>query len=475
MPVPSAISELSQTPGSCYPTGSESPITADNYLRTYASFIALLRDGKGFTNPVTLASAATCDIGGQNAMFVEITGTTGISSFGTNYYGPRYLRFQGALTLTYNATSLILPGSASITTAAGDTCIVVPNQALNGWTVVSYQAAASSPTAPSGITSINGGQLAGLRNKIINGGFKVDQRNSYASQTITAGAALAYTADRWYAYSTGANVTGQVVAGASQSQKRYQFTGAASVTAIGFGTRLEAKDTYDLNNKTVTISADLANSLLTTVTWTLYRATTTDDTFGTLASPTVTSIATGTFTVSSTVTRYSTQVSVPAAATTGLQLVFSVGAQTSGTWTIGDVQLELGSSATPFEVRPHGMELALCQRYYYRISPGAIAKHLGSSGYNLTTSTHRGLVQFPVTMRAEPTALEQSGTANQYMVNSNNGNTQCTSVPTFGIATTSNASFIFTTGATLTAGSAGFPFTDGTNGASAYLGWSAEL
>ena len=273
----------------------------------------------------------------------------------------------------------------------------------------------STVTSLTALASINGGQLAGLRSRIINGGFKVDQRNAYAAQTITSAAALAYTADRWYAYSTGANVTGQVVAGASQSQKRYQFTGAASVSAIGFGTRLEAKDTYDLNNKTVTISADLANSLLTSVTWTLYRATTSDDTFGTLASPTVTSLATGTFTVNSTVTRYNAQVSVPAAATTGLQLVFTVGAQISGTWTIGDVQLELGSVATPFEQRPYGMELALCQRYYEAgdIAVSNNANHQYINNY------------FKVIKRAAPTLTVSAG-----------GQTWATSPAAFWAATT---------------------------------------
>ena len=46
-------------------------------------------------------------------------------------------------------------------------------------------------------------------NRIINGAMNIDQRNAGASQTITAAAALAYTVDRWYAYCTGANVTGQ--------------------------------------------------------------------------------------------------------------------------------------------------------------------------------------------------------------------------------------------------------------------------
>lgn len=52
-----------------------------------------------------------------------------------------------------------------------------------------------------------------FRNKIINGAMLVDQRNAGVAQTITAGAVLAYTVDRFYAFCTGANVTGQQVAG----------------------------------------------------------------------------------------------------------------------------------------------------------------------------------------------------------------------------------------------------------------------
>jgi hypothetical protein len=92
--------------------------------------------------PVTLASAATTDIGAQNTVLLNITGTTTITSFGTNYNGPRYVRFDGVLTLTHNATTLILPGGANITTAAGDSAIVVPNGTpANGWRVLGYQKA----------------------------------------------------------------------------------------------------------------------------------------------------------------------------------------------------------------------------------------------------------------------------------------------------------------------------------------------
>jgi hypothetical protein len=253
----------------------------------------------------------------------------------------------------------------------------------------SWSSAAASPT--------NGYR----RNRIINGGMQVDQRNAGASQTFTAAAALAYSVDRWYGYCTGANVTGQRVAGSSINQYRYQFTGAASVTAIGFGQRIEAANSYDLNNDTATFSVDLANSLLTTVTWTASYANTTD-TFGTLASPTTTQIATGTFTVTSTVTNYTASISVPAAATTGIQIVLTVGAQTSGTWTVGNVQLEAGSVATPFERLPISETLMLCQRYYLKLG-GATAADIAFSGFPTSGIFGYLTLTYPVTMRTNPT------------------------------------------------------------------------
>lgn len=365
---------------------------------------------------------------------------------------------------------------AAVTATAFSTAL--PSQTGNSGKLTTTDGTTASWTA---IKTVNGNSLLGsgdiatpdtigFRNRIINGDFKIDQRNAGAAQTITAGAALAYTVDRWYAYCTGANVTGQQVAGSSQTQKRYQFTGAASVTAIGFGTRLEAQNTYDLNSQTVTIAADLANSLLTTVTWTLYRATTSDDTFGTLASPTITQIATGTFTVNSTVTRYNAQASVPAAATTGLQLVLSVGAQTSGTWTIGDVQLELGSTATAFEQRPYPVELAMCQRYYYRI-PGSSQQAFGTSA-NVSTTLTDVVTTFQPKMRAAPTALQQSGTAGDYGVVYGSTFGACSAVPTFSSATTETARTRFTMSSGLTAGYASIPYAVNANG---YLAWSAEL
>ena len=289
---------------------------------------------------------------------------------------------------------------------------------------------AQSPTfGATTVTSLNGGQLAGTRNRIINGAVAVDQRNAGAAQTFTAAAALAYNVDRWYGYCTGANVTGQQVAGATAGEYRYRFTGAASVTAIGFGHRIEQLNSTDLASSTATLSVDLANSLLTTVTWTAYYATTAN-TFGTLASPTRTQIATGTFTVTSTVTRYNTNISVPAAATTGIEIVFTVGAQTSGTWTIGNVQLEPGTVATPFERRSYGAELALCQRYA-TVMPNS--GQYGPSGSLYSTSAGTVFFKFPTTMRTSPTLSNRTTSFEIFGISAVTGTVSTTSINTQGI------------------------------------------
>jgi hypothetical protein len=90
---------------------------------------------------VDLASAATTDIGAQTSNNVRITGTTTITSLGTAASGvTRQLRFAGALTLTYNATSLILPGGANIVTMAGDTATAISLGSGN-WVVTDYMRA----------------------------------------------------------------------------------------------------------------------------------------------------------------------------------------------------------------------------------------------------------------------------------------------------------------------------------------------
>lgn len=101
--------------------------------------------GIGFLADETgVASAATCDIGSAAGLHVSITGTTAIASFGTQPRRLKLVHFTGALTLTHNATSLILPGGANIATAAGDAALFVSN-AIGNWRCLSYQRSRQRP------------------------------------------------------------------------------------------------------------------------------------------------------------------------------------------------------------------------------------------------------------------------------------------------------------------------------------------
>lgn len=85
-----------------------------------------------------IASATTTDLGAIAGSMHDITGTTTITSFGTVSAGIwKYIKFEGALTLTHNATSLILPGAANITTADGDAAIVM-SEGSGNWRCLSY-------------------------------------------------------------------------------------------------------------------------------------------------------------------------------------------------------------------------------------------------------------------------------------------------------------------------------------------------
>lgn len=88
--------------------------------------------------PVTLASAATTNIATAASNIVYVTGTTSITALGTIAAGAtRTVVFNGVLTLTHNASSLILPYAANITTAAGDVAQFISLGSGN-WRCVSY-------------------------------------------------------------------------------------------------------------------------------------------------------------------------------------------------------------------------------------------------------------------------------------------------------------------------------------------------
>lgn len=97
----------------------------------------------------SIASATTTDLCSVNPATVKVTGTTTITGFGSTCVQGQIKKiiFTGALTLTYNATSLIVPGAANITTANGDTAEAVYLGSSN-WQVLNYLPATTLPAGP---------------------------------------------------------------------------------------------------------------------------------------------------------------------------------------------------------------------------------------------------------------------------------------------------------------------------------------
>lgn len=114
-------------------------------LKTYFDALYLTLSGGALSGALNeakgtdIASATTTDIGAATGNYVVVTGTITITGLGTVQAGTRReVTFSGILILTYNATSLILPTGANITTAAGDTAIFISLGSGN-WVCTSYQ------------------------------------------------------------------------------------------------------------------------------------------------------------------------------------------------------------------------------------------------------------------------------------------------------------------------------------------------
>lgn len=126
-------------------------------LASIAQTISMNGVALNFAEGANLASATTVNIGAATGNSVHITGTTTITGFDTVQAGTwRYLIFDAILTFTHNSTSLILPTGANITTAAGDTALMM-SEGSGNWRCLAYNLKSGSPlvaftaaTAPSG-------------------------------------------------------------------------------------------------------------------------------------------------------------------------------------------------------------------------------------------------------------------------------------------------------------------------------------
>jgi len=310
-----------------------------------------------------------------------------------------------------------------------------------------------------------------LKNRIINGDMQVWQRGT----SFTNVANGTFTADRFSTTTSGINltVTQDTLVPSVAFKYSLKAVPASNATASECGIRqfIEQQNIFDFAGQTVTGSAWVYCSKSSVK----FRLGTQNATGGTDVVQNVSVTAatwtriTFSFSSFSAVTAWT---STPNASAGYLDIGFvdSTALTTSDYIFITGVQLEVGTTATPFERRLYGQELANCQRYYYKLS-GASTDRV-AIGHNSTTTASISTTVFPTTLRTAPTALEQSGTAAHYNVQHANTSTACSAVPTFLTASVNMATSTFTVASGLTAGQGSNIRLANTSG---YLAWSAEL
>lgn len=336
-------------------------------------------------------------------------------------------------------------------------------------------------------------------NKIINGAMEITQRGT----SFAAVANGAYTLDRWrvdYVTSAVATITQQADAPADNE---FQYSLRVAITTAD--TSIAAGDFFTIRQRIEGFNArDFIGRPFTLIF--RVRSSKTGTHCVVLQNSGADRSYVAEFTVSAANTWESKSITVPAGLITagtwdwtngtGLQAIFTLAAgttfhTTAGAWQTGNflstaaqvncldsntnifavtgVDIKVGAMATDFEHRPIGVELALCQRYYYR-QPASTSR--SGVGQSPSTTQARVNIPFPVVMRAKPASVEQSGTAADYTIISGTGSiVSCSAVPVFDSADELAGMVIYTTAGSLTAGQAVF----GRNVGTAYLGWSAEL
>jgi hypothetical protein len=210
-----------------------------------------------------------------------------------------------------------------------------------------------------------------FRNRIINGDMRIWQRGTSATST----AAGVYLADRFLAFANGANGTVSQFTGPSGFPISLRQQGGAGNTELIFQQRIESQNCQDLNSTTVTLSFWVYQSTgasLSSAFVQLLRPNAADNYTATTqlgSNYTIPAIPNATWTF------VSCSFPTDASTTNGIVVQWrsGVGFGASQSFAITGVQLEVGSVVTPFERRPYGLELSLCQRYAEPISGVVIA------------------------------------------------------------------------------------------------------
>jgi hypothetical protein len=356
-------------------------------------------------------------------------------------------------------------------------------------------------TSVSGV-SLGAGNASIMKNRLINGNMAISQRNGTTATNVTTNAQ--YTLDRWtseVSQSSKFTVTQSTTAPTGFNNSALITSSSAYTVGASeiftFEQRIEAYNTADLgfgtaNAKTVTLSFWVQSSLT-----------------GTFGGALQSYISNRSYPFSYTISSANTwqQVSITIAGDTtgswsgasnsgGIVVLFSLGAGasvsgTAGSWSgtqyfsatgatsvvgtsgatfyITGVQLEVGSSATGYEYRQYGQELALCQRYCFAYTDSTSAGNASYGVGNVFNASNINICGFfPVSMRIAPTGITVTSPTS-FFIGTGGSNTTTSSISYGGASTSSYQLSCAATGVT-----------SGTvillnNSRGGQLLWSAEL
>ena len=381
----------------------------------------------------------------------DVTLTTNGSTFSVaNTTGGVLPSALGNTTVTGTLTTSnnVSVGNSTVNTSITSTSLTTGNLTVNGNTTLGD--ASTDTILMTGAPSIGGAGLGmgmGFRNRIINGAMVIDQRNAGASVAVTT--ADTYVTDRFaphiFGSGTGRFTAQQVSTVPTGFAKSLQLTVTTTDAspAAGYGyciqQRIEGYNVADLlfgsasaqtvtlsfwvrssvtgsfgfllNNGSVTRNYGVLYTISAANTWEQKTITIAGDTTGTWETTNLNGLGVtfclgggSTRTVS---TGWNANVTgtTPSFVTGGTNLMATNGA----TFYITGVQLEKGSTATSFDYRPYGTELALCQRYYWKAVNGT-NQHMAGTAYYFSATEINMAISCPMPMRATPTLEQVTGT-----------------------------------------------------------------
>ena len=410
-----------------------------------------------------------------------VTGTLPIANGGTGastLAGASITTYTGIETLTNKTLTAPTLASANITTAL----------TLTGASGTSGQllTSAGSGSAPTWTTVSS--DTVGFKNRIINGGMVIDQRNAGASVTITT--AEEFITDRWqFAPSASSKLTAQQSTTAPTGFNNSLLLTSSAATSVAAG------DYYFLGQKIEGFNfADCGWGTASAATITLSfwcRSSVTGTYGGALVNSAQNRSYPFSYTISTANTFEYKTITIAGdtsgtwiGATNGtgvrLRLGFGVGSTysgTSGAWAAGNymsvtgatnwistsgatfyitgVQLEKGLTATSFDYRPFGTELQLCMRYYEKWEASDGSGECAMLGQAISTTTViAGPFFYKVTKRTTAPTVTYSSNSHFQFTNANNSN-NVTGTLDSSIANANSARLLGSAGsATLVAGNA---------------------